>query len=201
MNIGNYVHLSAGCYLSCAGGITISDYCGLAAKVTIYSSSDDYTGEYLTNPLVPQQFRDDSSEPVILEEHCIIGTGTSILPGSKIGHGSSVGAMSLVTRKLDEWGVYFGSPAKRIKNRKKTILDYPVHGKKALEQAVFSVVETTVRNMDVIQRVNIPEISLQANLKLDLGLDSLSLAELSVRLENEFGVDVYEGNTWRLSPT
>lgn len=67
--------------------------------------------------------------------------------------------------------------------------------KKALEQAVFSVVETTVRNMDIIQRVNIPEISLQANLKKDLGLDSLSLAELSVRLENEFGVDVYEENT------
>lgn len=67
--------------------------------------------------------------------------------------------------------------------------------KKALEKAVFSVVETTVRNMDVIQRVNIPQISLQANLKQDLGLDSLSLAELSVRLENEFGVDVYEENT------
>lgn len=67
--------------------------------------------------------------------------------------------------------------------------------KKALEQAVFSVVETTVRNMDVIQRVNIPELSLQASLKQDLGLDSLSLAELSVRLENEFGVDVYEENT------
>ena len=131
LNIGNYVHLSAGCYLSCAGGITIRDYCGLAAKVTIYSSSDDYTGEYLTNPLVPQQFRDDSPEPVILEEHCIIGTGTSILPGSTIGQGSSVGAMSLVTRKLDEWGVYFGSPAKRIKNRKKTILDYPINGKKS----------------------------------------------------------------------
>ena len=64
-----------------------------------------------------------------------------------------------------------------------------------LEQTVFSVVETTVKNMDVIQRVNIPEISLQANLKQDLGLDSLSLAELSVRLENEFGVDVYEENT------
>jgi len=63
-----------------------------------------------------------------------------------------------------------------------------------LEQTVFSVVETTVKNMDVIQRVNIPEISLQANLKQDLGLDSLSLAELSVRLENEFGVDVYEEN-------
>jgi acyl carrier protein len=30
------------------------------------------------------------------------------------------------------------------------------------------------------------------NLRNDIGLDSLDLAELTVRIENEFGVDVFE---------
>lgn len=32
----------------------------------------------------------------------------------------------------------------------------------------------------------------KANLRYDLGLDSLDLAELTVRIENEFGVDIFE---------
>ena len=46
-----------------------------------------------------------------------------VLPGVKIGNGTSVGALSLVTKSLDEWGVYFGSPAKRVKARKKDLLE------------------------------------------------------------------------------
>jgi len=124
LNLGSYIHIGAGCYLSCSGGIIIKDYCGLAARVTIYSSTDDYTGEYLTNPMVPQEFRKVYPELVTLEEHVIIGTGTAVLAGSNIGRGCSVGAMSLVTRSLEQWGVYFGSPVKRIKNRKKDLLKY-----------------------------------------------------------------------------
>ncbi len=30
------------------------------------------------------------------------------------------------------------------------------------------------------------------NLRTDVGLDSLDLAELTVRIENEFGIDVFE---------
>ena len=40
-----------------------------------------------------------------------------------IGEGTSVGALSLVSKPLDEWGVYFGSPAKRLKARSKKLLD------------------------------------------------------------------------------
>jgi len=124
LDLGNYIHISAGCYFSCRGGIILKDYCGLATKVSIYSSSDDYTGEYLTNPTVPQEFTKHFTALTVLEEHVIVGTGTSILPGSNIGQGCSVGAMSLVTRDLEEWGVYFGSPVKRIKKRKKDLLKY-----------------------------------------------------------------------------
>ena len=46
-----------------------------------------------------------------------------VLQGMKIGNGSSVGALSLVAKSLEEWGVYFGAPAKRIKARKKDFLE------------------------------------------------------------------------------
>jgi len=124
LDIGSYVHISAGCYLSCRGGIVLKDYSGLAANVNIYSASDDYTGEYLTNTTVPQEFTKKFTALTVLEEHVIVGTGTSILPGSNIRQGCSIGSMSLVNRNLEEWGVYFGSPAKRIKKRKKDLLKY-----------------------------------------------------------------------------
>jgi len=124
LDLGNYIHISAGCYFSCGGGIILKDYCGLAANVTIYSSSDDYTGRYLTNSTVPQEFRRDLPKLTVLNEHVIVGTGTCILPGSIIEQGCSIGATSLVNRNLEEWGVYFGSPAKRIKRRKKDLLKY-----------------------------------------------------------------------------
>ncbi|MDB2399722.1 acyl carrier protein [bacterium] len=36
------------------------------------------------------------------------------------------------------------------------------------------------------------EISLESNLKDDVGLDSFGLALLTVKIEDEFGVDVFE---------
>ena len=45
-----------------------------------------------------------------------------VLPGVTIGKGSSVGALSLVSVSLDEWGVYFGVPVKKINIRSKKIL-------------------------------------------------------------------------------
>ena len=49
------------------------------------------------------------------------------MPGVVIHEGTSVGAMSLVTKSLDSWGVYIGIPCKRIKDRKKTVLDLENH--------------------------------------------------------------------------
>ena len=61
--------------------------------------------------------------PVFLGRHVIIGSGSVILPGCTIGEGSSVGALSLVTKNLDSWGVYVGAPARLAKARSKKLLD------------------------------------------------------------------------------
>jgi acetyltransferase-like isoleucine patch superfamily enzyme len=123
LDIGDYVHIGGGCHLSCAGGVTLSDFCGLSQGVKIYSATDDYTGYSLSNATVPEKYKKVKIAPVFLGRHVIIGSGCVILPGVQIGIGSSVGALSLVTVSLKEWGVYFGAPAKRIKARSKKLLE------------------------------------------------------------------------------
>ena len=120
--VGNNVHIGGYCFLSCGEDIVMSDFTGLAQGVRIYTRTDDYSGKTLTNPTIPKKYTGIRSGTITLGKHVVIGSGSVILPGVTIGTGSSVGALSLVTKDLDEWGVYFGSPAKKIKNRSKKLL-------------------------------------------------------------------------------
>lgn len=123
VTIGNYVHIASGCYLNGEGMITLDDFSGLAPGARIFSGTDDYTGEYLTNPTIPEEFFGVKLAPVYIGRHVIIGSGAVVLPGCNIGEGSSVGALSLVTKPLDSWGVFCGIPAKILKPRSKKLLE------------------------------------------------------------------------------
>jgi acetyltransferase-like isoleucine patch superfamily enzyme len=123
INLGNYVHIAAGSSLIGAGHIKLDDFAGLSSRVSIYSSSDDYSGNTLTNPTVPDKYKNVHHAPVYLGRHVIIGSGTVILPGIRIEEGAAVGALSLVTKNCLPFGIYTGSPAKRVKERKRALLD------------------------------------------------------------------------------
>lgn len=123
VSIGMHVHIAAHCYLSASDGLTMEDFAGLAPGVMIFTSSDDYTGQKMTNPTLPRHLTGGPAGPVRLGRHVIIGANTVILPGVSIGVGSSVGAQSLVQKSLSEWGIFFGSPVKRIGTREKKLLD------------------------------------------------------------------------------
>jgi len=134
LNIGSHIHIGGWCYLSAGDGIKMEDFTGLSQGVRIYSRTDDYSGKYLTNPTVPEKYIGITRGAVVLGRHVIVGSGTVILPKITIGEGSSVGALSLVTKDLDPWGVYFGSPAKRLKARSKRLLELEEELKKELAQ-------------------------------------------------------------------
>lgn len=123
LQIGDHVHVGGLCHLNCNGGVFISDFCGLSQGVKIYSLTDDYSGNSLTNPTVPEKYKQLKKAPVHLGRHVLIGSGSVVLPGVSIGFGSAVGALSLVSVPLDEWGIFFGSPAKKIQSRSKKILE------------------------------------------------------------------------------
>lgn len=123
LKMGCYIHVGGYCFLSAGSGIIMEDFSGLSQGVKIYSNSDDYSGKSLTNPTVPECYKDVRSGKVWLGRHVIIGSGSVILPNVLIEEGAAVGALSLVSKSLSPWTVFSGCPAKKIKIRSKDILD------------------------------------------------------------------------------
>jgi acetyltransferase-like isoleucine patch superfamily enzyme len=121
-SVGDNVHIGAGVYLFGTYGIQIGDFSGLSSGVKVYSTSDDYSGEFLTNPTVSREFLNSRNELVIIEKHALIGAGSVVLPGVVISEGVAVGALSLVSKSLDSWSIYAGQPVRKIKDRSKNLL-------------------------------------------------------------------------------
>ncbi len=123
IEIGNNVHIAVFCSIQGEAKIIISDFCGLSSRVAIYSSSDDYTGEYLTNPTVPEEYLGVNTASVILEKHVIIGSGSVVLPGIRLEEGVAIGALSLVNKNCSTFHIYTGNPLKKIIARSKNLLN------------------------------------------------------------------------------
>ncbi len=126
IEIGDYVHIAVYCSLIGAGKIKLNDFCNLSSRVSIYSSNDDYTGKYLTNPTVPAEFTGVEHAKVVLGKHVIIGSGAVVLPGICLDDGVAVGALSLVTKDCQAFGIYGGTPARRIGERRRDLLELEI---------------------------------------------------------------------------
>ena len=123
IEIGNFVHIGASSNITGSDiGVNIKDFCGISNHVRILAISDDYSGETLSNPCIPLEYKKIQKHHIILEKHCIVGSGSVILPNAYLAEGVAIGSMSMVIRKTNPWGIYFGIPAKRIKERKKDLL-------------------------------------------------------------------------------
>lgn len=123
IKIGCNIHISAYTALYGINGILLEDYVTISGRNLIYSASDDYSGEYMTNPMNSKN-ANVTGGPVILCKHTIVGAGCVLLPNITLKEGTAIGAMSLVNKSTEEWGVYVGVPAKKIKNRSRNLLKY-----------------------------------------------------------------------------
>jgi galactoside O-acetyltransferase len=121
ITLGNNIHIST--YTSLVGHeqIIMEDFSGLSSRVSIFSSSDDYSGNYLTNPTVPGEFTNVIHGKIHLKKHVIVGAGSIILPGVTLEEGVAVGALSLVNKSQEAFSIVVGNPAKFLKKRKTTL--------------------------------------------------------------------------------
>jgi galactoside O-acetyltransferase len=124
VSIGRNVHIAVFCNV--AGGekgIKIEDFAGLAYGCHIFTQSDDYSGRTLTNPTVPDKYKTETKKSIIIKKHSIIGTNSLVFPGVTLAEGTAIGACSVVRKSTEEWSIYIGNPAKRVKSRYKDLLN------------------------------------------------------------------------------
>jgi galactoside O-acetyltransferase len=123
IDIGNYIHIAVFSALIGAGNITLSEFCNISSRVSIYSSNDDYSGASMTNPTVPSDFINPQHADVKVGRHVIIGSGSIILPGVSLEEGAAIGALSLVKTNCKTFGIYAGVPAIYIGERRRDVLE------------------------------------------------------------------------------
>lgn len=123
--LGDYIHIAQFCGLYGGNaGIYMEDFSGLSSKVTIYATSNDYSGNSLTNPMVPSKYKTTDKDAMVrIGKHAIIGCASVILPGVIVEEGCSVGAMTLCNKSLSAFGIYGGIPARKLKDRERKVLE------------------------------------------------------------------------------
>lgn len=124
IKLGNYIHIACYAHLIGSGPIICEDHTQISGKVSIYSSSDDFSGNYLVGPTVPKEYTNVKNKTVHLKKYVVLGCNTVVLPGVTIEEGTAIGALSLVSKNLPGYNIYGGNPLKLIKNRKNKMLEY-----------------------------------------------------------------------------
>ena len=120
----NNIHISAFSALYGSGGIIMEDYTGLSPRCSIFSATDDFSGDYLIGPHNPIEFTNVRKGLIRFEKFCQLGANTIVLPGVIFGEGSVTGALSLVNEATKPWMIYIGIPAKALKKRSKKLLNF-----------------------------------------------------------------------------
>lgn len=124
IKIGNYIHISAYSALYGKFGIEMEDYSGASPRCTIFSATDNFSGNFLIGPMVDSNYTDIIGGKVIIKKFCQLGSGCVVLPNVTIGEGVAVGAMSLINKDLEAWNIYAGIPVKFLKKRGNKLLDF-----------------------------------------------------------------------------
>jgi len=122
IEIYNFVHISAHCFISSTTQIKIHNYSSISVGTKIFGGCDDFSGDYLVNPTIPKKFLNVKIGDVIIKEHVVIGSNSVIMPNIIINTGVAIGACSFVNKSCDSWKIYAGTPIKFIKNRNNNCL-------------------------------------------------------------------------------
>lgn len=121
-SIGNHVHISTHVLVAGRAGFDLGDYSGLSAGARLFTTSDDFSGEFLTGPTLPKNVTNASHQKITIGDHAVMGANSVVLPGGGLGEGAILGSLSLAKSVLEPWFIYAGTPARPIKPRSRKLL-------------------------------------------------------------------------------
>lgn len=111
LTISSNVYLGRDNFISVGKSVYISDYCIFGNKCSIICSDHVFD-----NPLIPYALSGNSFEKrIIIGVNCWFGHGVFVLGNVKIGHGSIIGANTIITKDIPPFSMVVGNPARIIK--------------------------------------------------------------------------------------
>ena len=112
VEIHRFVHISSFCTISAVGGrVLFRDCSTLSAGVSVFTASDDFRSATLNNPTVPDEFKQVIRGDVLFGIGSLIGAQCVVLPGTSVGDGTSVGALSLIRGSLPDGQILVSAAA------------------------------------------------------------------------------------------
>lgn len=127
LKVGNYVEIAPhSCIIGGKDSLLIlNDFSFIAAGSNIICGSEDYTGVGFVGATIPKKYRKVILSTITFKKFSGCGVNCCIMPGVTLAEGSVLGANSLLLKDTEEWGIYVGSPAKKIGIRnKENIIKY-----------------------------------------------------------------------------
>jgi dTDP-4-amino-4,6-dideoxy-D-glucose acyltransferase len=87
IRLGRNIHVAVYACRIGAGRITLGDFSNISSRVAICSISDDHSGATMTNPTVPDKYKNVDHADIHIGRHVLIGSGTIVLPGAVLEDG------------------------------------------------------------------------------------------------------------------
>ena len=115
IQIGDNSCLNDDCHITCINKIKIGNHVRTGRKCIITDNAHGASDRSLLD-MAPNYRPLNSKGPIIIEDNVWIGEMCCIMPGVKIGHGSIIGANTVVTKDIPPYSVVVGPSGKVIKN-------------------------------------------------------------------------------------
>lgn len=122
LKIGKYSTLTWFVLIEGGAETRIGDRVFVGPGTKLLTSTYELNGCYSIEHL-PDDCRGTIYGNITIEDDAYIGANCTIMPGVTIHEGAVVGANALVNTDLDPWGIYVGSPCKKIGTRERPTLE------------------------------------------------------------------------------
>lgn len=116
LKIGKYSIVTWHCVIEGGAKTFIGDRVFIGPGTKILTSTYKFNG-YYTNEFLPEETRATEYGDITLKDDSYVGANSVIMPGVTIGEGALVGSNAFVNKDLEPWGIYVGSPCKKIGER------------------------------------------------------------------------------------
>lgn len=118
LKLGKFSTVTWHCIIEGGAETRIGDRVFLGPGTKILTSTYKLNGYYAIEH-IPEECRATQYGNITIHDDAYLGANVTVLPGVTIGEGTVVGANSLVNKDLEPWGIYVGSPCKKIGEREK----------------------------------------------------------------------------------